>query len=174
MRTLRVSVLESREITLSDDLGVIYLHAGAPGEGVIDDHGLPSVPRLGAMKAAVENGEPVRHVIVRMPYYDQRGHQFLATEASQLPKDAPGLIMIQTSAAPGALKEWGSVIEGELQLGLYEQVSAVCLFGSGLYPTDAGEDWRVTTKLIINQSASHELPPWLHTQLRHFERALSS
>jgi hypothetical protein len=169
-----VSRPESREITLSDDLGVIYLHVGAPGEGVIDDHGFPSVPRLGAMRAAVENGEPVRHVMVRMPYYDQRGHQFLATEASQLPEDAPGLIMIQTSAAPGALKEWVSVIEGELQLGLYEQVSAVCLFGSGHYPTDRGEVWRVQTKLVGNPDALHELPDWLHNQLRQFEGALSS
>jgi hypothetical protein len=66
---------------------------------------------------------------------------------------SPGLMMIQTSGAPGALKEWVPVIEGELHLGLYEQVSAVCLFGSGLYLTDAGEDWHVTT-IIVNQNAS--------------------
>jgi hypothetical protein len=157
---------EPDEVGLADDLGVVYLNASAPGLAVIDDHGYPPVPRLGEARVAVENGEPVRQISVRMPYYDLRGHQFLATEAAQLPEDAPGLIMIQTSGAPAAIKEWLPVIEGELALDLYRHVSGVCLFQSGFY---AGESWRVSTKLIPNPGAVHRLPAWLEIQLRKFE-----
>jgi hypothetical protein len=158
--------LKTGEISLPDDLGVIYLNASPPGLAVVDNHGYPTVPRLGDARVVAENGEPVRQISVRMPYFDLRGHQFLATEASQLPEDAPGLIMIQTSGAPGAIKEWLPVLEGELELDLYRQVSGVCLFQSGFY---AGESWRVSTKLILNPGAVHRLPEWLETQLRKYE-----
>jgi hypothetical protein len=105
------------------------------------------------MRAAVENDEPARHVIVRMPYYDLRGHYFLAREASQLPKDVTGLDDDPNVRSSGCSEGMGAGHRRELHLGLYEQVSAVCLFGSGLYLTDAGEDWHVTT-IIVNQNAS--------------------
>ena len=117
----------AHEYPLPDGLGVIYFNTSQPGQVVVDDHGFPSVPRLAEARAVVENGKPVRHIAVRMPYFDSRGNQFLATEAAQLPGDAPGLIMVQTSGAPGALKEWVPVIEDEFQLELYRQVSGVCL-----------------------------------------------
>ena len=155
----------AHENTLPDGLGVIYFNTSQPGQFVIDDHGFPNVPRLAQARVAGENGEPVRHIAVRMPYFDSRGNQFLATEAAQLPGDAPGLIMVQTAGAPGALKEWVPVIEAEFQLELYRQVSGVCLFMGSHYPTDRGAEQRIETKLILNSRAKHQLPVWLQANL---------
>ncbi len=155
----------AHEYPLPDDLGVIYFNTSQPGQFVVDDHGFPRVPRLAQARVAVENGEPVRQIAVRMPYFDSRGNQFLATEAAQLPEDAPGLIMVRTSGAPGALKEWIPVLEDEFQLELYRQVSGVCLFMGGHYLTDRGEEQRIETKLVLNNEAKHQLPVWLQANL---------
>lgn len=155
----------AHENTLPDGLGVIYFNNSQPGQFVVDDHGFPNVPRLGEARAVGEIGGPVRQIVVRMPYFDTRGNQFLATEAAQLAGDAPGLIMVQTSGAPGALKEWVPVIEDEFQLELYRQVSGVCLFTGGHYPADQGAEQRFETKLILNSRAKHQLPVWLQAQL---------
>ena len=69
----------AHEYPLPDDLGVIYFNTSQPGQLVVD--GFPRVPRLAQARVAVENGEPVRQIAVRMPYFDSRGNQFLATEA---------------------------------------------------------------------------------------------
>ncbi len=156
----------AHENTLPDGLGVIYFNTSQPGQVVIDDHGFPSVPRLAQARAVGEIGGPVRHIAVRMPYFDSRGNQFLAKEAAQLPGDAPGLIMVQTSGAPGALKKWVPVLEDEFQLELYRQVSGVCLFMGGHYPTDRGAEQRFEAKLILNSRAKHQLPVWLQAQLQ--------
>ena len=49
--------------------------------------------------------EPRRHIAVRLAFTDQRADEFLRTEARQLPTDAPGLIMIQTSGAAGSWRK---------------------------------------------------------------------
>ena len=73
--------------------------------------------------------------------------------------------MVQTSGAPGALKEWIPVLEDEFQLELYRQVSGVCLFMGGHYLTDQGEEQRIETKLVLNNEAKHQLPVWLQANL---------
>jgi hypothetical protein len=55
----------------------------------VDSHGQAYTPRLGLAKV-VAGASAHRHVIVRMPFFDHRAHQFLATEAAQLPKDSLG------------------------------------------------------------------------------------
>ncbi len=160
-----VALSGAHEYPLPDGLGVIYFNTSQPGQVGVDDHGFPSVPRLAQARVVGENGKPVRHIAVRMPYFDSRGNQFLATEAAQLPGDAPGLIMVQTSGAPGALKKWIPVLEAEFQLELYRQVSGVCLFMGGHYLTDRGEEQRIETKLVLNKGAKHQLPVWLQANL---------
>jgi len=151
---------------LPDGLGVVYCNTSQPGQFVIDDHGYPKVPRLGQASATYNNGKTVRQIAVRLPYLDTRGNQFLAAEAAQLPGDAPGLIMVQTAGAPGAMKEWVPVIEDEFQLELYRQVSGVCLFTGGHNLTDRGAEQIIETKLILNSGAKYQLPVWLQTQLQ--------
>lgn len=149
---------------MPDRLGVIYMNDAVAGEIVVHDRGQPSTPRLGVAKGVVEDGVRTRHIVVRVPYFDDRGHNFLATEAAQLPNTGPGLIMIDMTGAAGG-KGWTSVFEGELALGLYDQVSAICLLRSGMIPTDLGAGSQLGTDLILNPTPRHALPDWLSSKL---------
>jgi hypothetical protein len=152
---------EIGEFSLGDGLAVVYVTDAQPGMVVVDDHGHPSRARLGTAVSRVENGEPMRHLVVRVPYTDPRAAQFLATEAAQLPDTDSGLIMIQVSGAAGADRQWQPVLEQELALDIYNNVSAVCLFRTGFRPTERGETFAVGTMLVTNPDASRPLPDWI-------------
>jgi hypothetical protein len=51
-----------------------------------------------------------------------RAKQFLESEAKQLPKDLPGLVMVQVSHAVGAFKTWGPILRRRLQPNLHTRV----------------------------------------------------
>jgi hypothetical protein len=149
---------------MPNGLGVIYMNDAIAGQVVLHDRDQPYTPRLGVAWAAMEDGVTARHIAVRVPYFDDRGHNFLATEAAQLPNSGPGLIMIDTTGIAGG-KEWSSVFDGELALGLYEQVSAICLLRSGMISTDQGEASQLDTAVVLNPTALHALPDWLSSRL---------
>jgi hypothetical protein len=151
----------------ADDLGTLYWNVESPGTATLDDHGQPYAPQLGAMRVSM-HGEVRRHIMVRWPFTDERAVNFLRHEAAQLPKVGPGLIMIHTSGAVGALKAWRSLIERRFQPNIYTRVSAVCLFDSAQWPTPDGEEWRPQTKLIPNPYARLALPKWISRQLERF------
>jgi hypothetical protein len=157
----------TRAVELVSGLGTLYWDIGEPQTVVLDDHGEPYTPRLGMTRFA-KRGDNYRRITVRWPFTDERAEEFLRIEARQLPTNAPGLIMINTGYAVGAMKAWRSLIERRFQPNLYTRVSAVCLFSSGHHGTDAGEEWRPQTKLIINPHARIPLPDWLRQQLERF------
>jgi hypothetical protein len=109
---LRTANLEQAE--LDDGLGTLCWNTTTPGVGATDDHSHPYTPRFSAMRIAVQDGNQ-RHISVRWPFTDERAQEFLRSEAKQLPKDASGLIMIQTSEAIGAMKAWRPLIERRFQ-----------------------------------------------------------
>jgi hypothetical protein len=158
---------EAYEVELPSGLGALYWNHYAPGIAVIDDHGEPYRPGLGVMRTAVIDGQH-RHIIVRWPFTDMRAEAMLTAEARQLPTDAPGLVMIQTSGAVGAMKAWRSLIERRLQPTMHTRVSAVCLFTSAIQPSESGEQWRPECKVIINPHARNPLPGWIANRLALF------
>jgi hypothetical protein len=134
---------------------------------VVDDHGEPYTPRLSTARTAHIDGQD-RHIVVRWPFIDMRAEKVFRDETVQLPTDVPGLIMIFTSGNVGAMKTWRAPIERRFQPTLHTRVSAVCLFSSGLLPTEQGEDWRVQCKLLLNPHATHPLPSWIVEQFQRF------
>ena len=128
-------------VELPSGLGTLYWNHQPPGGMVLDEHGEPYTPRLSSVRVAVGDGDH-RHIAVRWPFTDTRAETFIRHESRQLPTDAPGLIMIFTSGNVGAMKAWRTLIERRFQPTLNTRVSAVCLFSSGLRPTEQGEDWR--------------------------------
>jgi hypothetical protein len=56
-----------------------------------------------------------------------RAKQFLESEAKQLPKDLPGLIVVQVSHALGAFKTWEPILQRRLQPNLHTRVTNVTL-----------------------------------------------
>jgi len=147
-------------------MGLLILNQQPAGQVVLNDHGEEIVPRVGSARAIIGPGEPNRHVSVRMPYADQRAERFLTSEARQLPRDAPGLIMVDVAKAPGGFRSWEPVIRSRFQPAMHTRVGGVGLFASGLAPTDRGEAVLCQTKSITNPHARIPLPPWIAETLK--------
>ncbi len=155
---------------LADHLGLLSLNYSEPGKVVPQDHpGEPNLPRIGMARAIVGPGEPNRHIAVRMAFADDRADEFLRKEARQLPKDFPGLIMVQMSRAPGGFKSWEPLLSRRFQPALHTRVSGVCLFSGRLLPTPEGEVWLPQTKMIKNAHSGFVLPAWIVDALREAE-----
>lgn len=146
-------------------LGLLLLNESPPGQIVTGDHGEEVRPRIGMAKAIFGSGEPHRHIAVRMAFSDERAEAFLTSEARQLPTDAPGLIIMGLSRAPGAFKSWEPLLKRRFQPRMHTRVSAVCLFGGGLLRTPAGEAWLPETKVVLNPHAKLALPKWINDAL---------
>lgn len=151
---------------LPDGLGFLFLNSTKPGLVTLEDPpGEEKRPRLGMAMAITGPDEPHRHIAVRIAFSDERAERFLRTEARQLPTDAPGLVLVQMSGAPGGFKTWEGLLRRRFQPDLHTRVSAVCLFGGGLVGTPDGEKWLPETKLLVNQYARFALPQWLADDL---------
>jgi len=153
---------------LPQGLGTLYLNETAPGRVELRDHGEEYRPRLGRANSRVGNGVAQRHIAIRLAFTDERAEAFLDSEARQLPKDAPGLIMIQTSGATGAFKQWEPTLRRRLRPKLHTRVSGICLFQSGMVPTEKGEAWRPESRTLVNPNAPLQLPAWVVTNLGRF------
>jgi hypothetical protein len=147
---------------LPEDLGLLILTQGKPGEIVMCQHlGEEYRPRFGAARRVRGPTEPDRHLLVRMPFTDERAAEFVDHEARQLPRGAPGLIMIDVGSAPGAFREWEPLIKRRFQPAINTRVSGVCLFSSGVLLTPDGGACPSQTKLLVNPYAKVPLPPWV-------------
>jgi hypothetical protein len=151
---------------LPDGLGFLFLNRTRPGLVTLEDpSGEEKRPRLGMAIAVTGPNEPHRHIAVRIAFSDERADRFLRTEARQLPTDAPGVVMVQMSGAPGGFKTWEPLLLRRFQPDVHTRVSAVCLFGGGLLGTPDGEKWLPETKLLVNQYARFAVPQWLADDL---------
>jgi hypothetical protein len=162
---------------LPDDLGLLMLTQGRPGEFVGCQHlGEEYRPRFSAGKRVRIATEPDRHLVVRLPFSDERAAQMVHDEAQQLPGDAPGLIMIGVGAVPEALREWEPLIKRRFQPTINTRVAGVCLFSSGVVLTVDGAACPSQTKLVVNPRATVPLPPWVTETIAaagaEFERVL--
>jgi hypothetical protein len=164
-----ICALVGRQVEeLPNGLGTLYLNETEPGRIELRDHGDDYRPRLGQSKAHIENGVAQRQINVRLAFSDERADAVLDAEAQQLPKTAPGLVMLQTSGATGAFKLWEPMLRKRLQPKLHTRVSAICLFESGMHPQETGVEWRPETKVLANENAALKLPQWITAQLIRF------
>ncbi len=154
-----------RQEELPAGLGLLLLNESAPGLIVTGDHGEEIRPRIGVARAIAGPAEPHRHISVRMAFSDERAEAVLTTEARQLPKGTPGLIMVGISRVPSAFKSWEPLLRRRFQPQMHTRVSAVCLFGGGLLLTQTGEAWLPQTKLLLNPHATLPLPAWIDAVL---------
>jgi hypothetical protein len=147
---------------LPDQLGLMIVTRGRPGEIVPSQHlGEEYHPRLSVAKRVRSPTEPDRHLLVRMPFSDERAAQFVNQEARQLPSESPGLIMIDVGSASGAFRARGPLIERRFQPTINTRVSGVCIFSSGVLLGPDGGACPSQTKLLINPHAKVPLPPWV-------------
>jgi hypothetical protein len=164
--------LEGKQVeVLPGDLGSLFLNETQAGRVELRGRDEVYRPRLGMARTIVENGIPQRHIAVRLAYADQRADAFLRQEASQLPKTAPGLVMIQTSGTTGGFRQWAPILSSRLRPRQHTRVGAIVLFQSGMMPDEHGiEAWHPEAKWISNPYAAVQLPDWIPQNLeRHYE-----
>ena len=150
------------------DLGFLLLNHDTPGEAILRQHdGEKEQHGLCILAAVSGPDEPLRHITVRITFADG-ATTVPRVEAKQLPKEAPGLIMVQMWRAPGGFRTWEPILRRRLQPRLHTRVSAVCLFQSGLEPTPDGEAWIPHTRIVSNSHAVRPLPNWIDEQLARF------
>lgn len=167
LKTLR-SHLQDSELARYDLDGValLLLRHAQPGQIVVDDHGEPYAPRIGVALFEQQGDQGARHIAVRYAFSDQRAEAFLTSEARQLPRDAPALVMVGVSRVPGALRGWEPLLSRRLQPRQHTRVSGITLFIGGMFPLPDGEAWVPHTTHLLNQYAVHPLPAWLTEKLR--------
>jgi hypothetical protein len=103
---------------------------------------------------------------VRIPFSDLRAEQFVTSEARQLPKDEPGLIVMNLTSTPGAFARWDPLITRRFQPSIHTRVGAVALLRSGYVSGDQGERVELESKVIVNPFARLQLPTWMLERLR--------
>jgi hypothetical protein len=164
----RVRDLDGRADSLSEELPeglgtLVYDPTGDPTDVSPRVLNEPYRPGLGRAAVVHREGE-VRSISVRLPYADNRGRKKLGKESLQVPRNDPGLVMIDTAGAPGSRQSWEPAIRGDLHN--HTRVSAVCLFRWASMPqNDLAEVVSVTGRLIVNPSARRTLPSWITERL---------
>jgi len=146
---------------------MLLWNTSAPADVVLENHDEQYTPRLGMMKATVGPYQQ-RHIVVRWPFTDERAEAFLRREARQLPTDAPGLIMIQTSGSCGFYERLACDHRAKSTTRIHTRVGAVCLFRRNARD-ERGEDLRSETRLIINPHRSVAIPEWIVNDLDRYD-----
>jgi hypothetical protein len=145
------------------DLGLLLLNHHQPGAVVLETPpGEDVLPRLGAMQGITGPSELTRHIVVRIPFSDERAERFVTSEARQLPKEYSGLLMFGISD----FKTWEPLLKRRLQPDLHTRVSGICLWGAGFVLTTGGNAWLPRTRLLVNRHAKQALPDWIVEALR--------
>lgn len=154
-----------------DGLALLLLSDVRPGQITPhDEHEQLATPRLGAAKVIGGGTEPRRHIVARVPYADQRADKFLADEAAQLPRDYPGLIMVDASGEPTAFASWGPMLSRRFQPNIHTRVSGLCLFAPQVLPMRDTLLWVPQVRLHLNPHAKRALPQWMQQALNEAAR----
>jgi hypothetical protein len=96
-----------------------------------------------------------------LAFSDERAEEFLRKEARQLPEDAPGLIMVEMSAVPGAFTVWEPLIRRRFQPAIHRRLGAVSLFRGGMITKEGGAAWTLDAKTFTNPHARILMPSWI-------------
>lgn len=148
------------------DLASLVLSDVRPGHVILhDEPNEPRTPRLGAATMLGGGDQPRRHIVARIPYTDQRADKFLANEAGQLPRDQPGLIMVDATREPTAFRSWAPILSRRFQANLHTRVGGLCLFAPQMLPIARGFLWIPQVRLYSNPHARLPLPDWAREAL---------
>lgn len=153
-----------QQADLIDGLGFLFLNQIPIGHLLKREIvGLADTPMIGLAMfvGGGPGGGPHHQVLVRIPFTDERAEEILRDEAKQLPKDGPGLVIIDVASASGAFESWSALIQRRLQPSIHTRISGVCLFEGGMMPTNKGYNWLLRTKLVTNSNARFQLPGWI-------------
>jgi hypothetical protein len=121
--------------------------------------------RLPTFFPAVEEKRPVfvvitfdlrnqRKCVAKMPFSDERAQLILSDKSRQLSPEYPGLIIMDVSGVPGALKRWPDLIAKRLRPDLNRRISGVLVTESLI----SGKSMKTEKRFIEHPNPIHPLP----------------
>ncbi len=117
--------------------------------------------RMAIAKTIVGPGQPNRQIVIRVPFADQRAEAILSAEARQLPKNEPGLVMVDVARQPTAFESWADLVPRRFTPMQHTRVGGVLLFMTATTVTARGLTWLPYLKLIPNPHAAIPLEGWI-------------
>jgi len=157
---------------LPKDLGLVLANQSEPGQVILDDHGEPSTSRIGMSRTHIVGGSHSSTITLRIAYSDERAGRFIDDEARQLPREAPGLVMVNMGNVVTTRGAWKQLVQERFQPNIHTRVSAVCLFESGVVPNGPSLDARIAAAALHNEHARLALPDWLASNLGSWPETL--
>lgn len=153
--------LEPRRVEFSDFAGLIFKAvATATTVSPTPSEAIP-VPMYAIARTFQGPDQATKQVLATMPFSDQRAEDVINSEAQQLPKDTPGLIMVDVTAQPTALSSWEALAVRRFTPTQHTRVGGIILFMHATQPTAQGLAWLPHVKLIRNPYARLPLPQWI-------------
>jgi len=156
-----IGSLEPRKVEFSN-LAVLVFKAVASAATVsptpVEEE---PVPMYAMARTFQGPGQASKQALARMPFSDQRAEDVLNSEAEQLPRDTPGLIMVEVTAQPTALSSWDSLAKRRFTPTQHTRVGAIILFMHATRPTSQGLAFLPHVHLITNPYARLPLPGWI-------------
>jgi len=143
-----------------DDVASVIVKSGNPAVVVPSSLGEDGT-RMSAAKSIVGPDQPNRQIVVRAPFADERAEDVMTSEAKQLPKSNPGLIMVDVAKQPSAFESWSELVPQRFTPRLHTRVGGVLLFMFAMSPSADGILWLPYLKLIENPHAAKPLPHWI-------------
>jgi hypothetical protein len=109
------------------DLASLLVKSGDPA--VVIPSILPDddETRMAIAQSIVGPGQPNRQIVVRVPFADQRAEVVLSAEARQLPKNEPGLVMVDVAGQPTAFESWADLVPRRFTPTQRASVACFCL-----------------------------------------------
>ena len=159
---MRIGDLGSLTINPSDSATV--------SPSILEDDG---GSRVGFSQSVVGPDQPERHIVVRVPFADERAEQILATEAKQLPKNESALVMVDVTRQQTAFVSWPKLVPHRFTPRQHTRVGGVLLFATSTWVTQHGPMWLPSLKLIPNPHAKISLPVWITEVVKEID-ALSA
>jgi hypothetical protein len=170
-RDFGIAVSRGRQTRLDTMQAIILYDHFAPQKYRLDALAEAQVPRISTLHFD-KHGPSPRELLVRHALSDARAVRLLRREAEQLPRDEPGIIMLQNGISLGPLAEWPPLIEAALRPGQHTRVSAAALFFVAargpmgeVAPT---VEITAAARLIRNKNARNPAPDWLLDRLQNF------
>jgi hypothetical protein len=126
------------------------------------------VPMYAMARTFQGPGQSSKQVLARMPFSDERAEDVINAEAQQLPKDTPGLIMVEVGSRPTALSSWEPLARRRFTPNQHTRIGGIILFMHATQPVAQGLAFLPHVKLITNPHARLPLPSGSQTQLMPF------
>ena len=107
-------------------------------------------------------------VTIKIPTEDDRARNFFLNGPGQLSPANPGIIFINVTNIPTAMKQWPKLLKEEFNSlpELNKIISGFIVHDSPQIVGPSGVTEVIRTNTIVNTNANHKIPEWILNKLK--------